>query len=67
MKSIEGDHVLEVVGRPPRRGRGLKSEIALGEGDLELSPPSQGAWIEIFQLVGIDRGRKVAPLAGGVD
>ena len=31
------------------------------------SPPSRGAWIEIFLPVYQCRGSGVAPLAGGVD
>ena len=31
------------------------------------SPPSRGAWIEIVGWYAVDRNRRVAPLAGGVD
>ena len=32
-----------------------------------MSPPSRGAWIEIRTAQTADKGRSVAPLAGGVD
>ena len=32
-----------------------------------VSPPSRGAWIEIFDCVSDGGGTTVAPLAGGVD
>ena len=53
--------------RPPRGGRGLKSE---GDSTISaemLSPPSRGAWIEISVLQVALPARQVAPLAGGVD
>ena len=34
---------------------------------MQESPPSRGAWIEIFALLHRLFHRKVAPLAGGVD
>ena len=33
----------------------------------QLSPPSRGAWIEIFRGYKTPPKPKVAPLAGGVD
>ena len=67
MKSAHHDVVLVPVVVAPRGGRGLK----LGAGDHghpeEPSPPSRGAWIEIFCLHLLFIEKPVAPLAGGVD
>ena len=41
------DKTVHLCCRPPRGGRGLKSEEVHRGGVLRLSPPSRGAWIEI--------------------
>ena len=57
-----------MVSRPPRGGRGLKYvQKSLLEILLLKSPPSRGAWIEIWVAKHKDIGTTVAPLAGGVD
>ena len=54
-------------GRPPRGGRGLKSNIWRILRTSGKSPPSRGAWIEIFSIPRYRMYEGVAPLAGGVD
>ena len=55
-----------VSGRPPRRGRGLKSLLRFLLIILLVSPPSRGAWIEIYKSPHNHPNTNVAPLAGGV-
>ena len=40
--------------------------LVAGNG-IEPSPPSRGAWIEIYAITGLGLWCEVAPLAGGVD
>ena len=55
------------ISRPPRGGRGLKSQV-WGDPCLgPASPPSRGAWIEIRRPRDGPLDHHVAPLAGGVD
>ena len=54
--------------RPLHRGRGLKYDIIIPRFKGKLSPPSQGAWIEIAgDNSGCSEYSAVAPFTGGVD
>ena len=53
--------------RPPRGGRGLKFAGRTVLAGRTVSPPSRGAWIEIWTLGRLRLYLSVAPLAGGVD
>ena len=55
------------MSRPPRGGRGLKYIVIGLLGVILVSPPSRGAWIEIFSIPRYRLYDGVAPLAGGVD
>ena len=44
------------------------SDMRKIEAEFDTSPPSRGAWIEIFMISGAMATKSiVAPLAGGVD
>ena len=58
---------MALMSRPPHGGRGLKYSPILKDGDITLSSPSRGTWIEIDWTILFSSPYLVVPLTGDVD
>ena len=59
--------VVELLSRAPHGARGLKFHLAGEIGEVGLSRPARGAWIEIYSVGFHELTASVAPRTGRVD
>ena len=65
MKFFIGNLYRKIVSRPLHRGRGLKYGAVAFAAARNVSPPTQGAWIEIHELGEILTAPKWSPPTQG--